>query len=65
LVNVTPVTFPSLQSQRSLISPAGASRTSSVTGSVIGTMPVSSSTVAVQIVLLPDIAGYSVDSAMT
>ena len=37
--------------------PAGASRTNSVTGSTIGSMPVSSSTVATQIVLLPDIGG--------
>ena len=34
-----------------------ASRTISVTGSSIGSMPVSSSTVATQIVLLPDIGG--------
>ncbi len=36
-----------------------------MTGSVIGSMPVSSSTVATQIVLLPDITGYSVDSMIT
>ena len=36
-----------------------------MTGSAIGSMPVSSSTVATQMVLLPDITGYSVDSMIT
>ncbi len=35
-----------------------------MTGSVIGRIPVSSRTVATQIVFEPDIAGYSVDSRM-
>ena len=36
-----------------------------VTGSRISTMPVSSRTVATQIVFEPDIAGYSVGSMIT
>ena len=47
------------------MSPAGASRVSSVTGSVIGTMPVSRRTVATQIVFVPDIPGYSTCSMIT
>ena len=47
-----------------MIKPAGDSSVSSVVGSVIGRMPVSSSTVATQMVFEPDIAGYSVDSKM-
>ena len=47
------------------ISPAGASSVSSVTGSTIGIMPVSSSTVATQIVLVPDMPGYSTCSMIT
>ncbi len=35
-----------------------------MTGSIIGRIPVSSSTVATQMVFEPDIAGYSVDSRM-
>jgi hypothetical protein len=45
---------PSRQSARMRTSPAGASSTISVTGSVIGSIPVSSSTVAVLIVFEPD-----------
>ena len=52
--NVTRSQRPSRQSARTRTSPAGASSTSSVTGSVIGTIPVSSSTVAVLIVFEPD-----------
>ena len=37
--------------------PPGASRLKWVTGSVIGTFPISSITVAVQMQLVPDIAG--------
>ena len=59
------MTLPSRHWHRSRISPAGDCRTSSVTGAAIGTMPVSSSTVAAQMVLLPDIAGYSADPAIT
>ncbi len=47
------------------MSPAGASSTSSVTGSVDGTMPVSISTVATAMVLVPDIPGYSTCSMIT
>ena len=50
-------TRPAAQSARTRIRPAGASSTSSVTGSRIGSIPVSSSTVTTQIVLLPDMAG--------
>ena len=52
-------------SARMRISPAGASSVSSVTGSTIGNMPVSSSTVATQIVLVPDMPGYSTCSMIT
>src|SRR3954466_4067818 len=65
LRNVTCVTLPSAQSARTRISPAGASSVSSVTGSVIATMPVSSSAVVTQMVLVPDIGGYSTCSMMT
>ena len=41
------------------ISPAGVSSFSCVTGSITGTMPVSISTVTTQMVLVPDIGGYS------
>ena len=36
-----------------------------MTGSVIGSMPVSSSTVTTQIVFVPDIPGYSTCSMIT
>src|SRR6185312_4176283 len=49
---------------RTSTTPPGASRRSIVSGSVIATMPVSSRTVAVQIVFEPDIGGYSVGSMM-
>ena len=49
---------------RTSTTPAGASSRSVVSGSRISTMPVSSSTVATQIVFEPDIAGYSVGSMM-
>jgi hypothetical protein len=62
LRNRTLVTFPSWHAQVSRIRPAGDSRTSSVIGSTMGSKPVSSTTVATQIVLLPDMTGYSVDS---
>ena len=65
LRNVTPVTLPPAQVARIRISPAGASSVTSVIGSVIGSMPVSSSTVATQIVLVPDIPGYSTCSMIT
>jgi hypothetical protein len=47
------------------MSPAADSSTRFVTGSTASSMPVSSSTVATQIVLLPDITGYSIDSMIT
>ena len=47
------------------MSPAGASSASSVTGSVIGSIPVSSSTVTTHIVFVPDIPGYSTCSMIT
>ena len=49
---------------RTSTTPAGASRRSVVSGSRISTIPVSSRTVATQIVFEPDIAGYSVGSMM-
>jgi hypothetical protein len=65
LRNVTPVTLPSATSARTPMRPAGVSSVSSVTGSTAGRIPVSSSTVTVQIVLLPDIGGYSACSMIT
>lgn len=56
------MTFPSAHSHRTRMRPAGDSSVSSVTGSTMGRMPSSSSTVATHIVFEPDIAGYSVDS---
>ena len=57
LRNVTPVTLPSRQAALTRMSPAGDSSVSSVTGSVIGRRPVSSSTVTTHIVLVPDMPG--------
>ena len=65
LRKVTPSTLPSRHSARTRMSPAGASRTISVTGSTIGSIPVSRSTVATQIVFVPDIPGYSTCSMIT
>ena len=65
LRNVTPVTLPPAQVARMRMRPAGASSVISVTGSVIGSMPVSSSTVATQIVFVPDMPGYSTCSMIT
>ena len=65
LRNVTPVTLPSRQAALTRMSPAGDSRVSSVTGSVIGSRPVSSSTVTTHIVFVPDIPGYSTCSMIT
>ena len=65
LRNVTPVTFPSRQSARTRIRPAGASSVSSVTGSVIGSRPVSSNAVTTHIVFVPLIPGYSTCSMIT
>ena len=52
--NVTGPTLPRAHSADTRTSPAGASSTSVVTGSTISTMPVSSRTVAVLIVFVPD-----------
>ena len=65
LRNVTPVTLPPAHVARIRISPAGASRMISVTGSCIASMPVSRSAVATQIVFVPDIPGYSTCSMIT
>ena len=62
---VTPVTLPSRHSAVTRMSPAGASSASSVTGSCIGSIPVSSSTVTTHIVFVPDIPGYSTCSMIT
>ena len=64
LVSSTLSQRPSRQVARTSTTPPGASSRSTVSGSRISTMPVSSSTVAVQIVFDPDIAGYSVGSMM-
>jgi hypothetical protein len=64
LVNSTLSHLPSRHDARTSTTPAGASSRSVVSGSRISTMPVSSSTVATQIVFEPDIAGYSVGSMM-
>ena len=55
---------PSRQAARTSTTPPGASSRRTVSGTDIGRMPVSSSTVAVQIVFEPDIGGYSVGSMM-
>jgi hypothetical protein len=64
LVSSTLSTLPSRHAARISTTPAGASSRSTVSGSSIGTRPVSSSTVATQIVFEPDIGGYSVGSMM-
>jgi len=56
-VNWTRSTLPSRQRASIGTGPAGVSRVSVVTGSRIGSMPVSSRTVTVQIVFDPDIGG--------
>ncbi len=55
---------PSRQIARTSTTPPGASSRTTVSGSVISTIPVSSRTVVVQIVFEPDMAGYSVGSMM-
>ncbi len=59
---VTPVTLPRSQAAVTSTGPAGMSSRNLVTGSTIGTMPVSSRTVTMHIVFEPDIGGYSVGS---
>ncbi|MNC37964.1 hypothetical protein D3C75_865490 [compost metagenome] len=61
---VTALTLPPSHRALMRISPAGASSTSSVSGSCIGSMPISSSTVTTEMVLPPDITGYSICSMM-
>ena len=56
--------LPPLHLARTSTRPAGASRLNVVSGSCISTIPVSSSTVATQIVFDPDMGGYSVGSMM-
>ncbi len=63
-VSSTLSTRPSRQAARTSTGPAGASRRSLVSGSRNSIIPVSSSTVATQIVFEPDIGGYSVGSMM-
>ena len=65
LRKVTEVALPCSTVARISIRPAGASSVNVVTGSVTSTMPVSMSTVATQIVLVPDMAGYSTCSMIT
>ena len=65
LRNVTPVTRPPSTVASTSTMPAGVSSTRCVTGSIARTMPVSSSTVTTQMVLVPDIGGYSVCSMIT
>ncbi|MOA02639.1 hypothetical protein D3C78_1221010 [compost metagenome] len=57
-------TLPSRQSATTSIRPPGASSTSRVCGSVIGRMPLSSSTVATHSELEPDMGGVSAGSMM-
>jgi hypothetical protein len=63
-VTVTSSTTPSRHRARTSTSPPGASSTSRVSGSSIGRMPVSSSTVTTQIEFEPDIGGVSEGSMM-
>src|SRR5262245_31516560 len=59
-VNSTSLTLPSAHWQRASINPAGASINKRVSGSIMALMPVSSTTVATQIALDPDMRGYLV-----
>src|SRR5579871_5481768 len=56
--------LPSRQDARATTGPPGASIRTTVSGSCMGTMPVSSSTVATQIRLEPELGTYSVGSMM-
>lgn len=64
MANATRSQRPSRHVAAARTGPAGVSMVSTVSGSVIATMPVSSSTVTVQIKLEPDIGTYSVGSMM-
>ena len=59
------LTLPLRTSASTEINPAGVSSFSFVNGSTTGTMPVSISTVTTQMVLVPDMGGYSTCSMMT
>src|ERR1035437_91626 len=65
LRKVTLRTLPWCTSASTAIRPAGVSNLRCVTGSTALTMPVSISTVTTQMVLVPDIGGYSTCSMMT
>src|SRR5450759_1148894 len=65
LRKVTLRTLPWCTSASTAIRPAGVSSLRCVTGSTALTMPVSISTVTTQMVLVPDIGGYSTCSIMT
>src|SRR5450759_4439346 len=65
LRKVTLRTLPWRTSASTAIRPAGVSSLRCVTGSTALTMPVSISTVTTQMVLVPDIGGYSTCSMMT
>jgi hypothetical protein len=54
--SVTRSHLPSAQAARAVTSPAGVSSRTTVSGSVIATMPVSSSTVVTQMLFEPDMA---------
>src|ERR1044071_6078924 len=62
--NVTDTHLPSRHSATMSTGPAGMSSRNLVSGSTIGTIPVSRRTVEMHIVLEPDIGGYSVGSMM-
>ena len=63
--NVTCLTLPASTLASTAIRPAGVSSLSRVTGSSASTIPVSMSAVTTQMVLVPDIGGYSTCSMMT
>ena len=65
LRNSTAVTLPSSHVAFTPTRPAGVSSVSSVTGSCISMMPVSSRVVTTQIVFVPLIGGYSTCSMIT
>ena len=62
---VTPRTLPSSTAASTSMSPAGVSSLSRVRGSAPFTMPVSMRAVTTQMVLVPDMPGYSTCSMIT
>jgi hypothetical protein len=64
LVIVIRSALPLRQSARALTKPPGASISSSVSGSAMGTIPASSTTVATQMEFDPDMDGVSAGSMM-